>query len=291
VDVDQEARRLYALPPEEFVAARDALAAQARSDGDRDAASRIKALRRPTVVAWLANLLARERPDEVRELGRIGAALREATATLSGDDLKALSRQQQRLVSALVGQAVELAAASGRAVGADARRGVEDTIRAALADADAAEALAAATLSDGLAPETGFPDGLGADGAVAVLRPVPRATSDDEDDPEAARAAAHRAELDAARRRAQVAEAQERAARQRHGRAVKAAEAADLHVAATADEVDRLRALLDEAVEQAESAAAESETADAEVDEASAALEQAEAESEAARAALAALEG
>jgi hypothetical protein len=287
VDVEEEAGGLYALMPEEFVAARDALAAQARVDGDRDAAARIKALRRPTVVAWLANLLARERPDEVRELGRIGAALREATATLSGEDLKALSRQQQRLVSALVGQAVELAAAAGRTVGADARRGVEDTVRAALADADAAEALAAATLSDGLEPPSAFPGGLGSDGSVALLRP--RATPPDAD-PAAGREARRREELDAARRRAQLAQAQERAAQQRHDRAVKAAEAADLHVAATSDEVERLRALLDEAVEQAESAAAESETADAEVDAAAAALESAQAEAEAAREALAALE-
>jgi hypothetical protein len=287
VDVEGEARGLYALMPEEFVAARDALAAQARADGDRDAAARIKALRRPTVVAWLANLLARERPDEVRELGRIGAALREATATLSGDDLKALSRQQQRLVSALVGQAVELAAASGRTVGADARRGVEDTIRAALADADAAEALAAATLSDGLEPVPAFPGGLGADGSVAVLRPRPAAP---DADPAAEREARRKEELDAARRRSQLADAQERAARQRHERAVKAAAAADLHVAATSDEVERLRALLDEAVEQAESAAAESDAADAEVDDAAAALESAQAEAEAAREALAALE-
>jgi hypothetical protein len=45
VDADYLADELYALPPEQFTAAR--------------------ALRKPTVLAWLVNLLVQELPDEI----------------------------------------------------------------------------------------------------------------------------------------------------------------------------------------------------------------------------------
>ncbi|MCW2667516.1 MAG: hypothetical protein JWN57_2478, partial [Frankiales bacterium] len=59
---------LYALPPEEFTAARDAAARQARADGDRAGAAALKALRKPTAPAHLVNLLVRAEPDLVDQL-------------------------------------------------------------------------------------------------------------------------------------------------------------------------------------------------------------------------------
>jgi hypothetical protein len=68
-------------------------------------AAQIHQLTKPNLVAWLANQLARERADEIRPLLELGVALREATATLSGQQLRELSRQQRQLVYALVQQA------------------------------------------------------------------------------------------------------------------------------------------------------------------------------------------
>ncbi|MBC3839789.1 hypothetical protein GXW82_04710 [Streptacidiphilus sp. 4-A2] len=75
-DVEQIADALYALPPPEFTAARDAAAARARGDHRPEVAERVHRLRRPTLGAWLANLLVREYPDEVRSLLELAAALR-----------------------------------------------------------------------------------------------------------------------------------------------------------------------------------------------------------------------
>ena len=61
-DIDRVAAELYALPPEEFTAARDALARQARASGQAALANEIRALRKPTQGAWVVNPLARERP-------------------------------------------------------------------------------------------------------------------------------------------------------------------------------------------------------------------------------------
>jgi hypothetical protein len=156
VSVDDIADELYALPPREFTAARNARAKEARQAGDTDLAKRITALGKPTMTGWLTNQLVRERSDEIRALLELGASLREATASLAGDELKELSRQQRQVVRALVRQARELADASGHPASEDTARGVEQTLHAALADEGAAQQLAAGHLT-GVLSTAGFP--------------------------------------------------------------------------------------------------------------------------------------
>ncbi|MGV8910732.1 MAG: hypothetical protein ACOH1Y_17285 [Propionicimonas sp.] len=150
VDVESVSDELYRLPLEDFIPARNDVEKQAKAAGEKDVAAQIHQLTKPNLVAWLANQLARERADDIRSLLELGAALREATATLSGQQLRELSRQQRQLVHALVQQARRLAGNAGRKVSEDTARGLEDTLRAALVDPHAAEALAAGRLSEGM---------------------------------------------------------------------------------------------------------------------------------------------
>ncbi len=90
----------------------------------------------------------RERRDEIEPLLELGAGLREATANLSGEQLRRLGQQQHELVHALVQQARRIANAMARQVSDDTARGVEETLRAALADENAARELAAGRLTD-----------------------------------------------------------------------------------------------------------------------------------------------
>jgi hypothetical protein len=145
--VDEAADELYGLTPSEFTAARDARAKAAKQAGDKDAAREIKALRKPTVTAWLANQLVRHHAAEVGPLAELGAALREATAALSGPQLRDLSRQRNEVVRALVRQARGLAAEAGQAVSEEVARGLEETLNAALADPAQAELLLQGRLS------------------------------------------------------------------------------------------------------------------------------------------------
>ena len=167
-EVEEAADQLYALSPREFTAARDARAKEAKDAGDKEAAAEIKALRKPTVTAWLANQLVRQHADEVRPLLELGSALREATATLSGPQLRELSRQRNDVVRALVRQARRLAADAGQPVSEDVARGLEETLNAALADPGQAELLLQGRLSvqlkhsgygpaDGPSPAAGKP--------------------------------------------------------------------------------------------------------------------------------------
>ena len=156
MDIDEAADQLYALAPGDFIEARDGLLRQARESGDRDLAGAIAALRKPTAVAWLANRLARERPEQLTDFLALGPPLREASETLSGPALRDLSRQRQQLVSALVREARQVAAASpGPRISEDVARGLETTLHAALADPAAAASLSAGRLS-GTLSHTGF---------------------------------------------------------------------------------------------------------------------------------------
>lgn len=150
VDVESVADELYGLPLDEFTPTRTVRQKQATSAGDKALAAQIHGLAKPNLTAWLANQLVREHADEIRQLLELGAELREATATLSGEQLRDLSRQQRRLVYALVQQARGLASPAGRKVSTDTERGLENTLRAALASQDASDALAAARLTGGM---------------------------------------------------------------------------------------------------------------------------------------------
>ncbi|MET7301364.1 hypothetical protein [Embleya sp. NPDC005575] len=146
------ADELYALPPSEFTAARDARAARARRDGDRGLATRVKALRRPTLAAWASNVLVRAHPDRVRGLLELGEELRRAHQDLDGTRLRALSVRHRALTTALAGQARELAGKAGQPLSDQATLEVGGTLQAALADPESAAAWASGRLAHALLP-------------------------------------------------------------------------------------------------------------------------------------------
>jgi hypothetical protein len=175
-DVDAIADELYGLPPEEFTAARTHYEKEAKAAGDRDEAARIHSLAKPSVTAWLANQLVRSHRSEIEPLLELGGALRDATRDLAGDQLRALSQQQHKLMYALVQQARALARAAGRSVSEDAARALEETLRAALADEEAANLLLAGHLTEALHSsefDSGFGFGSGGDTDAKVI-PISR---------------------------------------------------------------------------------------------------------------------
>ena len=256
-DLAGVADELYALPPEDFRAARDERAAQARASGDKALAREITALRRPVVSAWLVNLLARDEPGQMAELLALGESLREAQQALDGDQLRELSAQRRDLVGAMVTAVRRRAAQDGRAVSLQVEREVEATLQAALADPEAAVAVSSGRL---VSPLTYA--GLGAGEAVAVpLRPGARTResglatkepSAERDLPGASAATPETAARRAARMTAQR-ETREAAAAERKER-----EAAAIWQAVqdAADAADAARAALDDAERTAASARA-----------------------------------
>ncbi|PAZ10012.1 hypothetical protein CLM62_43400 [Streptomyces sp. SA15] len=153
---------LYATPPPAFVSRREELAAEARTAGRVEDARRIHAARRPTLAAWAANLLLRSRPDESEQFLQLGRALREAYRTLDAGGIKELSEQRRRIVSGLSRQAAQLAREAGHRLSDMAQQDVESTLRAVLADQDAADRWATGRLENALTPPSAFASGTAA---------------------------------------------------------------------------------------------------------------------------------
>jgi hypothetical protein len=158
VSVEDVADELYALPPEDFTAARAAAA-----KADKTAAKEINTLRKPTVGAWLVNTLVRAEPDLLDQLLALGPALAEAQSAGKGAELRELSDQRRQLVAAVTDQAFE---AADREPTAALRAEVESTLEAALADPATADAVRTGRLTRALS-YAGF-GGVDLEGAVAV---------------------------------------------------------------------------------------------------------------------------
>src|ERR1700751_5424851 len=167
MNLEQVADELYALAPAAFTAARDEQAGRARAAGDAGLAGEIKKLRRPTVSAWLVNLLARDDGGQMDELLELGQSLREAQRALDGDRLRDLSTQRRRLGAALTPEGPRRAAEAGQAVSAQVEREVQDTLEAALADQGMADAVRSGRLIKALS-YAGLGEGVGISDAVAV---------------------------------------------------------------------------------------------------------------------------
>ncbi|WP_328359839.1 hypothetical protein OG800_23460 [Streptomyces sp. NBC_00445] len=157
MDLDAVADELYGLRPEDFTAARAARVAAARTAGDRALAERIGKLRRPSLSAWASNLLVREQPEQIEPLIKLGEALRQAHQDLDGAQLRALSRQQRSLISALSRQAGQLAANAGHPLSEGAQREIDSTLHTVLADPEAAREWATGRLAKPLTATVGFP--------------------------------------------------------------------------------------------------------------------------------------
>jgi hypothetical protein len=146
--VEEVAAELYGLAPEDFTATRNARAKEAKAAGDAELAAAVQRLRKPTTAAWLLNLLVRRHGDEVEQVLALGAQLRAAQGTLSGDDLRALDRQRRQLTHAVSEQARALGREAGRRVSEQAASEVEETLRAAMVDETAGAALSTGLLTD-----------------------------------------------------------------------------------------------------------------------------------------------
>ncbi|WP_443050861.1 hypothetical protein [Streptomyces sp. NBC_00208] len=161
-DVEGLLDELYATPPTDFVSRREELAAEAKADGRVEGARQIRAARRPTLAAWAANLLLRSEPAESQRFLELGRALRGAYRSLDADGIKELSDQRSSIVSALSRQAAALAREAGHRLSGAAQQDVVSTLRAVLADQDAADRWAAGRLESALTPPAEFPSGIAA---------------------------------------------------------------------------------------------------------------------------------
>jgi hypothetical protein len=159
-ETDQRIDRLYGLPPDEFTSARDRLAAELQEEGDRDAATRVKKLRRPTVSAWTVNQLVRNHRGELQELLSVGEDVRAAQRAerLAGgaEAIRELNARRRRAVDRLLDLSEQLLAQGGHGTSRATLDKVGETLTAATMDEEAAENVRAGRLERELVPPSGF---------------------------------------------------------------------------------------------------------------------------------------
>jgi hypothetical protein len=146
-DVDH----LFELPLGEFTAARNALAKHRGEAGDAEAARTIKALKKPTSVAWIINQLARREPEAVAALLSAGEQLRKAQrkamSKAGAADLREATRAERGAIADLVRRARPIIEQAGITGSRTHLAAIEDTLAAAAIDQEAADALRAGRLA------------------------------------------------------------------------------------------------------------------------------------------------
>lgn len=221
MDLDEAVAELYAAPLEDFVAVRTRLAKGA----ERDLAQEIRALRKPTVTAWLLNQLGRESPEVVDAVRMLGGRMRAAQAAADMSALREARPERDRLIRDVVLAVREVADQHGRSLSTAGEDEVTATVIAALADEQSQAALGSGMLVRALS-YSGFGEvdvddavaararlrvvqGGQADAPASVLRDAPGTAPDAEDEAEALALAEaeHAREMHEAQVRLQTAEA------------------------------------------------------------------------------------
>jgi hypothetical protein len=269
------ADELYGLAPAEFTPTRDARAKELKRE-DPALAQQVKALRKPSLAAWVVDQLVRRETEQVDQVIAVGAALRAAQADLDGEELRALTRQRRQLTAAVTTRARAVAAGLGQKVTPAVSDQVEATLTAAMVDEGCARAvrsglLVAALTSTGVdavdpAPALALPEALGFAATARSSEPTARPELHVVPDPEAdrkARAAAEQVLADAEAKRARADEALAAAVAE-----VEELEARSMQVQAEIDELRRRLAELETRSEEVDDELADAEDVRAEAQDA-----------------------
>ena len=129
---------MWSVPPDQFVAARNAAIAERKAAGDVKGAAALKAMKRPSPSAWLVNALVRGASKEVEALFRAGDTLIAAQGRVLGgadpDVMHAAMRGVREATGRALKQARAILAEHGRKPTADLTRRVTHTLRSASLD-------------------------------------------------------------------------------------------------------------------------------------------------------------
>jgi hypothetical protein len=262
---------LYQGPFEDFISRRDTLAKQLRSEKRRDDATLVKALRKPSRMAWV---LDRVVGDDAASVDRLDAAI---AAAQTATDLRAALETIREAVRSVAALGARIAVREGHPIDPNA---VAAAIHAIIGDASAFADFRAARLVD--VPEAGGLDMLIAlspqpsptemkSSATAPPPAIePPAIKPPKEDPRVALAASARADLRSAEQSLDT-------AREQLERTTSALRDINVKLEAAEQAVRRAQSELGDRLRDAERAKRDAASAAAECDEAQRAVERARA--------------
>jgi hypothetical protein len=260
------ADELYGLPMNDFTPARDAKAKELKGT---ELAGPVKALKKPSLAAWVVNMLVRHETEQVDQVLAVGAALRDAATSLDGKELRELTKQRRQLTNAVTARARGVASSLGVKVTQSVADQVEDSLTAAMLDPDCAKALrsgllVAAMSATGVGESTAgaavaLPTALGFSATSAPAAPSGRPDLKVVPDPDAD--AKKLAAAEAALEAASAAEETARATYDEADGVVTELEARTMQLQAEIDELKRRLVELEESAEEVDEELDEAEEA------------------------------
>lgn len=263
---------VYQAPFEEFVSRRDTLVKRLRAEKRRDDADLVKALRKPSRMAWMLNRVGGEDPQSI---DRLDAAI---TGAQTAGDLRTALETVKEAVRAVAAVGARVAVRAGHPIEPNA---IAAAVHAIIGDATAFAEFRAGRLVD-------VPEGGGLDLLIALTpqppstattastrteqppEPPRRATEPPKEDPRVALAASARAELHRA-------EKSLGAARERLEQATESVRDSTAKLEAAEQAVVRAQSALEAQREDAERTRRYAESAAADLEEAQQAFDQARA--------------
>jgi hypothetical protein len=228
---DKELDKLFALPLDQFTAARNDAVKRLKEAGEDEAAERVAALTKPSLPVWTINQLARQDKAATKALLDAAAKLRKAQErALAGgnsDALREAQKNERDALRDLTHRAEAILEQAGRPASRPVLERIRSTLGAAALSDPTRDALKAGRLTDEV-EMSGFD-------ALAEIEPAPRKRGQPRD--ELAERREQKAERERERRRleknARELEARAKAAEERADEAEEAAEearsAADEH--------------------------------------------------------------
>lgn len=157
---DQALDELYGASPVAFTAKRDALAKALKAAGDVEGSSALKALRKPTQIAYVLNQLARRHADDLADLVDVGRELaraqRKALRGEPGSDLRDAIARQRGVVADLTAKTATLMGDLGVPTTGHLDE-IASALQAALVDPAVGAKLEEGRLDKVPAPAAGFP--------------------------------------------------------------------------------------------------------------------------------------
>jgi hypothetical protein len=127
---------IFGGAPADFIKGRDALAKKLRANGEEEAASDVKALKKPSKAAAVVNALALDDPRPVKRYLDLADKLREVTSgKVDAKRMRELAREEGELLEELVAKAGKL----GDGASLSTLDRVRETLQAAQVDAQLAD--------------------------------------------------------------------------------------------------------------------------------------------------------
>lgn len=281
LDLEAETDRLYQLPLDAFVEARNALAARLKASGDKEAAGRVRALVRPNVSAWAANQVYGQARSEfdafVASVERLRSA--QLTGAGGGPSLRDAMKARRDAQEAVLRRAEGLLTGAGHGSSPATLLRVSKTLEALAAEGGRPAEVRPGRLAQDLEPP-------GFEALAAMAETGPPASSPRVEEPAAENP--HAAAEPEAGLRATLAELEKRLERARREarEAAGALSVAEMRSAAARAELDEAKRRLERAQDRAAHLAEDERAARRKADELTVARDAAEAERDTALRAL-----